>query len=52
MPSTNAFFMKIHHFQKERQAHIKKKKQFPIKRLQAVKYAYEVEVSYTLVKKG
>lgn len=40
--------LKIHHCQKESQAHIRKEKQFPIIRLQAVKYVYKLEGSYTL----
>lgn len=43
--------LKIHHLQKESQIHIRKEKLFPIKRLQAVKYVYKLEVSYTLLRK-
>lgn len=43
--------LKTHHLQKEIQIHVRKEKLFPIKRLQAIKYVYKLEVSFTLLRK-
>lgn len=43
--------LKSHYLQKESQVHIRKEKQFPIQILQAIKYVYELEASYTLLRK-